>query len=167
MKINDVVETNTHIYFWGSIFSNFYYTMFQYKGIKVNTSEQAFMLAKAVTFNDKSTAKLIADSRTPQEAKKLGRLVKNYNDNIWDSKRYQIMVEVLKEKFNNPELKKALLSTKDKILVEGSPYDKIWGVGLHYKDEKIKDEKNWKGQNLLGKALMEVRDFYEDELSRN
>ena len=67
------------------------------------------------------------------------------------------MVNVLKSKFQIPELKEALLRTGDRIIVEASPYDKIWGVGLEENDPRILNEKNWRGQNLLGKALIEVR----------
>jgi len=68
------------------------------------------------------------------------------------------MVDVNMDKFgSNPYLKDILLSTGNKTIVEASPFDTIWGIGLHWKDDKVLDEKNWNGQNLLGKALMEVR----------
>ena len=96
-----------------------------------------------------------------KEAKAGGRSVRNYNDKIWSEKRYQIMVNVLKEKFRKPELQEILLATGNKCLVEGSPFDKIWGVGIAFNDDRIFDEKNWRGQNLLGKALEEVRAYYQ------
>ena len=83
---------------------------------------------------------------------------KNYKDKIWASRRYQAMVDALTAKFQDPELKRILLNTGDRILVEASPYDRIWGIGLSEQSPFIYDEKNWKGQNLLGKALMEVRE---------
>ena len=70
------------------------------------------------------------------------------------------MVNVLKEKFRNPKMRQILLDTGDKTLVEGSPFDKIWGVGIADNDDRILNEANWRGKNLLGKALEEVRDFY-------
>ena len=71
------------------------------------------------------------------------------------------MVEVLKAKFQRADLRKILLATEDRTLVEASPYDRIWGVGLAVEDSRILDERKWRGQNLLGKALMEVRDYYK------
>ena len=95
-----------------------------------------------------------------KEAKAQGRKVRNYNDQIWSEKRYDIMVNVLKEKFRSPEMRQILLNTGDKTLVEGSPFDKIWGVGIADNDDRILNEANWRGHNLLGKALEEVRDYY-------
>ena len=84
-----------------------------------------------------------------------GRYVQNFNQSVWDTKKYDIMKRGLIEKFSqNTELKKALLDTNDAILVEASPYDTIWGIGLGEKDAKIK---KWRGENLLGKALIDVR----------
>lgn len=80
----------------------------------------------------------------------------NY-DRIWSAKRYHAMVQALEAKFTDPELRQILLDTGDRIIVEASPYDRIWGVGLSENDDDLYAG-NWKGQNLLGKALMEVRD---------
>lgn len=148
------------VFFWGyqSPFSNFHNCKpFNHNGYIVYNSEQAFMLEKALMF-DKSMVSSILSARKPAEIKKLGRQVKNYNDKIWNEKRFDIMVNVLRSKFSNPELKEKLLATEDKILVEASPYDRIWGIGLDEKSAKRIDPKYWKGQNLLGKALMLVRD---------
>jgi hypothetical protein len=93
----------------------------------------------------------------PQDAKGIGRQIRNYNDRIWSAKRYHAMVQVLEAKFEDPELKEILLATGDRIIVEASPYDRIWGVGLSEEDDDLY-KGNWKGQNLLGKALMEVRE---------
>lgn len=71
------------------------------------------------------------------------------------------MVEILKAKFANPRLKQILLDTGERELVEGSPYDTIWGVKLDWQSNEILDRNNWRGRNLLGEALMEVRDFYK------
>ena len=155
-------ETATHVYFWGDEdpFSNFYKSPFVYKGYTLLYSEQAFMLEKALLF-DKSKVATIVNAKSPKEAKAAGRSVRNYNDKIWSEKRYQIMVNVLKEKFRKPELQEILLATGNKCLVEGSPFDKIWGVGIAFDDDRILDEQNWRGQNLLGKALEEVRAYYQ------
>lgn len=159
--LREITETDTHVYFWGGQLSNFWQVNFSYKGYTVASSEQAFMLEKALTF-DPLMINPILSAKTPKLAKQLGRQIKNYNDEIWANKRYETMIEILKLKFSNPLLKRILLSTEDKILVEGSPFDKIWGVGIKYNDPKILDESNWNGSNLLGEALMEVRKYLKE-----
>lgn len=116
------------------------------------------MAQKAVLFGDIASATKIVNTSDPKEQKALGRLVNGFNEAVWNQHKLDIMVKGLLLKFGqNESLKQQLLATGDKILVEGSPHDKIWGVGLHYSDELILSEKTWRGQNLLGKALMEVR----------
>ena len=152
-------ETKTHIYFWGSEFSNFYRTEFIYKGLNFVTSEQAFMWEKAKFFGQDKIAVDILNSNNPAICKALGRSIPNFNFEECSKVCYEIMVAVNLINFTkNIVLYAHLLDTKNKTLVEGSPSDKICGVGLHYQDPAILDEKNWDGQNLLGKALMEVRD---------
>ncbi len=150
--------TDTHVYFWGSVFSNWAEAHFEHDGEIFENSEQAFIWEKALCFKDYEIANKILLINDPKLVKALGRKVKNFDDNIWLKKRYQVMLDVCYAKFQqNPELKKILLSTGNKIIVEASLYDKIWGVGLHWKDDAILDKSNWKGENLLGKILMEVR----------
>lgn len=141
-------------------FSNFYATAFEWEGYVVKSSEHAFMIEKALMFEPEK-APLIAKARIPKEAKALGRSIQNFCPQKWDNERYGIMVEILKAKFADPRLKKILLDTDDRELVEGSPYDAIWGVKLDWRSNEILDRNNWRGQNLLGQALMEVRDFYK------
>ena len=114
------------------------------------------MLEKANLF-DPSKVDAIAQATQPDKAKALGRAVQNYDDAVWSSVRYDKMVDVLRAKFKEPFMRDILLRTGDRIIVEASPYDRIWGVGLDVEDTRILDEKNWRGQNLLGKALMDVR----------
>ena len=85
-------------------------------------------------------------------------MVKNFDEEVWNQLKYQIMYEAVKAKFSNPILMKKLIDTKDKILVEASPYDKIWGIGLNETDAKKTLPTNWIGENLLGKVLMQVRE---------
>lgn len=151
-------ETNTHIYFWGTYLSNWFKCSFKDNDYQYSSSEAYLMVHKALLFNDKESAESVLKTNNPKKQKALGRKVKGFNEAIWNQNKFKIMVNGLMLKFEqNPELKKKLLETGNKIIVEGSPYDKIWGVGLHYEDELILNEKNWKGENLLGKALMEVR----------
>ena len=151
-------ETKTHIYFWGSIYSQWAKTSFVEENIKFSTAEQYMMYHKALLFNDNEIANKILKTNNPKEQKRLGRLVSGFNEGLWNEKKLNIVISGNLLKFSqNNKLKEELLRT-DKVLVEGSPYDKIWGVGLKYSDPKILNEKNWRGENLLGKALMVVRD---------
>jgi hypothetical protein len=117
------------------------------------------MSRKAAYFEDWVTFKKIIDEgKNPREAKKLGRQVKNFNADYWMEVCLDEMIDVNMAKYSqNPDLKTLLLSTGNKTIVEASPEDTIWGIGLHANDDRVLDEKQWKGQNLLGKALMEVR----------
>jgi ribA/ribD-fused uncharacterized protein len=151
-------ETATHIYFWGSYLSNWYKCSFKDDYFTYPSSEAYLMGHKALLFNDRDSAEKIVQTNDPKKQKALGRQVKGFNDTLWNQHKFDIMVKGLVLKFGQNEcLKRQLVATGDKILVEGSPYDKIWGVGLHYEDALILDEKTWKGENLLGKDLMEAR----------
>ena len=151
-----------HIYFWkptqpNGFLGNWYDSPFDKDGIHFINNEQYFMWAKQQLFdpNNKLLEKKILETNNPKDMKDFGRLVKNFNQTVWDEKKYDIMKTGLIEKFSqNPDLKIKLKETKNAILVEASPYDKIWGIGLDYKEAETKP---WKGENLLGKALMEVR----------
>lgn len=92
-KFHGMTMTDTHVYFWRNHtpFSNFYRKPFMYKGHKLLFSEQAFMIEKALQF-DPSKVDLIASVRHPQDAKSIGREIRNYNDRIWSAKRYHAMV---------------------------------------------------------------------------
>lgn len=152
--------TATHVYFYGmkEIYSNWNRATFIHNGITFQNSEQAFMWEKANFFKDEVMRDKIAQEFNPKEAKALGRFVAGYNDDKWNAVRYQYMVSVNVSKFRqNPFYMLTLLNTDKRILVEASPYDKIWGVGLGENDNLILDEKNWLGKNLLGKALIDVR----------
>lgn len=135
-------------------FSNFYPCTFTYKGITFNCSEQAFMYEKAMTFNDFETAKQILNETDPKTIKKLGRKVSNFNESKWSAIRYNIMLDINYEKYSqNNELKRVLLSTNNIEIVEDSPFDYIWGIG-----------RDGSGQNLLGKALMKIRDKFRKQI---
>ena len=157
------METETEIYFYTlknkfSYMSNFYKTNFIDKdGIKYICSEQYFMYHKCKTFDPDNNILLqtILIETSAAKIKKCGREFKNYNDTIWKEKRYNIMLEALRLKFNQNEIiKQKLLETKPKMLYEASKNDKIWGIGFYDKDAV---DKSKFGENLLGKALMEIR----------
>ena len=145
-------ETDTAIYFWGGIFSNFY----PLAGGSV-TSEKFFMMSKAILFNDEPSLKKIAMSASPMAAKRLGRKVKNFNPEVWDKMKEPAMMSALMHKFAiSPDFQVSLKESGNKLLVEASPDDSIWGIGFSEHDAEG-NEANW-GQNLLGKCLMELRD---------
>lgn len=151
---------NGYVFFWGEndVLSNFYPVAFRYKGLPMHSSEQAYMLEKAWFFEDTESADLLLKCTSPGMAKGLGRKVKGYDDTRWSEVRYAKMVEVLRAKFSADYPLEFLIATDKRILVESSPTDTIWGVGLSEATPLVLNPANWKGQNLLGKALMQVRD---------
>ena len=138
--------------------SNWYLSDFTVDGIKFSSMEQYMMYQKAVVFKDKDIASQILKTNDVARIKDFGRQVSNYNDSVWNGMRQIVIYKGLLEKFRqNEKLKKALLDTGDDILAECAVSDKIWGIGLSMKDSNQNDIKSWKGQNLLGFALMLVR----------
>jgi ribA/ribD-fused uncharacterized protein len=146
-------KTNKYLFFWegGSIFSqwnskkeyNKDYQFIDEKNIKYSSCEQYMMYQKAILFKDEKIAKEIMSIKDVKKIKALGRQVKNLNINIWDQHKFNIIVKANYLKFSqNIFFKEELLSYKDLIFVEASPYDKIYGVGLHYSDDKSSSLKN-------------------------
>ena len=98
-------------------------------------------------------------SKSPAEQKSFGKKVSGFNEQVWKNNRLDIMYRACYEKFSqNKDLFELLINSNNKILVEASPLDKIWGIGLHYDDDNCLDESKWNGENLLGIVLMRVRD---------
>jgi ribA/ribD-fused uncharacterized protein len=162
------METTDSIYFYGvtklhGYMSNFYNSDFNDtingKLIKFNCSEQYFMYYKCLTFdpNNKKLLKNILNETKPMVIKKYGRQVNNFVLDVWNEKRYEIMVNALRLKFKqNQDIKDALKNTGNKEIYEASPYDNIWGTGFDYTCAFTIDKADF-GTNLLGKALMKVR----------
>lgn len=147
-----------HVFFWGGPFSQWIEGDFTIDGKTFNTCEQWMMYNKAKLFNDNETAEAIMETPFPNEQKALGRKVKNFDDAKWMEVAYDIVVEGNRAKFNqNPDLLKELEATRGKLLVEASPYDKRWGIGMGAGDPGINNPANWKGDNLLGEAITQVR----------
>ena len=118
-----------------------------------------FMAQKALLFEDKDTYNKIMEAEHPKKYQSLGRKVKNFSETVWNQHKYNIVVEGNFCKFSqNENLKSFLLGTSSRILVEASPYDAIWGIKMAADDKNIENPLMWKGENLLGFALMEVRD---------
>ncbi|MES2597579.1 MAG: NADAR family protein [Verrucomicrobiota bacterium] len=131
---------------------------FAIDGITYTTAEHYMMAEKARLFRDKATLAEIIAAKSPAIAKKLGRQVTNFDENLWLRHRWDIVVRGNAAKFaQHAELKTFLLQTGDRILVEASPFDRIWGIGMSATHPDAERPQNWKGLNLLGFALMEVR----------
>ena len=122
-------------------------------------AEQYMMAEKARLFGDEETEKQIMEATDPKQMKALGRKVKNFKEKIWLKLRYSVVLNGNYLKFaQNKDMRDILLSTGDKILVEASPLDIIWGIGYSKNNAEAAIPQNWRGSNLLGFALMEVRD---------
>ncbi len=133
--------------------SQWYRAPFKEDGIQFFNAEQYMMYQKAMLFNDEKTAARILRQSDPKKIKALGREVRGFREDVWEDNKYQIVVQGNLLKFgSNQNLLKMLTNTGDAYLVETSPYDRIWGVGT-----SSANPDDWNGQNLLGKALMEVR----------
>lgn len=138
--------------------SNWYYSDFVIDNIRFNSVEQYMMFSKAMLFHDMARANSILKTRDFRYMKQLGREVANYNDFEWSSFRYSIVKNGVRAKFiQNHDLVTKLLSTGSSLLAECVVYDKIWGIGLSMTDPNRLNPVKWRGQNNLGKTLMEIR----------
>ena len=139
--------------------SNWYLSQFSVDEITFSSMEQYMMYKKAVCFQDYDTADRILEMEDVSQIKKLGRKVSNYDENSWNGVRQIVVYRGLLEKFGqNDELKKLLLETGDSVLAECAVKDRIWGIGLSMTNPDRMDRACWMGQNLLGSALMMVRE---------
>jgi ribA/ribD-fused uncharacterized protein len=152
--------TDKMVLFWGDedIYSNFFPSAFTIDNVTYRFVEQFMMASKARCFGDYTSERKIMAESVPLAIKRLGRGVQGYVEEVWVAQREDIVFQACLAKFQqNPVLAQQLLETGDRILVEASPYDRIWGVGLGEKDPRALDPNKWRGQNLLGKVLMRVR----------
>lgn len=146
-------------FFWNGPFSQWSSSPFEFEGMKFNRAEQFMMFCKAVLFEDYSTAKKIMSEDHPGVQKKLGRGVKGFDIPTWAKVARELVYVGNYCKFSqNRDHKNALVKTAGTTLVEASPYDKIWGIGLAEGDPKTKNRKTWDGKNWLGEVVTKVRD---------
>jgi ribA/ribD-fused uncharacterized protein len=133
-----------------------------YSELDFNCCEQWMMACKAALFNDKETFLEIMKESSPAKQKDLGRSVKNYNQDIWDEYKFEIVLRGNYSKFGqNLELKEFLYSFNSfTIFAEASPWDKVWGIGLGPDDPRSLDINTWQGKNLLGRAITDIRQYY-------
>lgn len=152
--------TERFTFFWNGPFSQWHLSDFTVNDITFNCAEQYMMYEKAMLFEDYDTAVKILETDDPWEQKALGRIVSNFDPNQWNKVARDIVFAGNVAKFTqNDQLKEVLLETKGTILVEASPHDKIWGIGLRAKDPRALNRETWRGTNWLGEVLTEVRDF--------
>lgn len=158
-----------YLFFWGhqqkgsevtkTCFSQWYPADFTLGETNYPTAEHFMMAEKARLFGDEAMLAKIKAASHPGEAKQLGRQITSFSQETWNSHKFEMVVKGNLAKFSqNPSLKQFLLNTGQRILVEASPIDPIWGIGLAAEDRAATVPQNWQGENLLGFALMKVRD---------
>lgn len=137
---------------------------FESEGRRFLSSEQALMHAKALLFGDAEMAARILAARTSWMARELGGRVRGFREDAWAERRHGLAVAANLPRFaQNPSLRDFLLSTEDAVLAESSPVDRVWGIGLDESDRHARDPRRWPGLNLLGFALMEVREALRNQ----
>ena len=161
--------TVDYLLFWGhspkrpdvtdaSCLSQWFPARFELDGISYATAEHFMMAEKARLFGDESALARILASTSPSEAKAHGRSVQNYSDAAWERARLEAVVRGNVAKFGQNEALGAFLrSTRERVLVEASPRDRIWGIGMGASNPDARIPARWRGRNLLGFALMEAR----------
>ncbi len=167
----DEGNTANYIFFWGhqpredgvpgkNCFSQWYDSPFELDGVRYFTAEHYMMAEKARLFGDREAEAKVLACTHPGEAKKLGREIRGFDNRVWYGKRVEIVVKGNHARFSQHErLRDYMLSTGTRVLVEASPVDAIWGIGLAADHRDATNPHRWKGLNLLGFALMEVREM--------
>lgn len=146
-------------FFWRGPLSQWPKSEFFVNDIKYNCAEQWMMAKKAELFEDFDTLDQIMSESSPKEQKALGRTVQNFDLPIWEANARRIVYRGNFHKFyQNDEFREALFATKGKTLVEASPVDRIWGIGLAEDNPDALDRTKWLGKNWLGETLTKVRD---------
>jgi ribA/ribD-fused uncharacterized protein len=159
MRVDEVISLDDkYIFFWGGPYSQWIPSEFIVDGITYNCAEQYMMAEKARLFKDEQALRIIMNARDPATQKATGRRVQNFDQTEWEKIARLVVYRGTLAKFTqNRELLAELLDSRDKIIVEASPYDTIWGIGLSEDDPKRFNESEWRGTNWLGEAIMQVR----------
>jgi len=150
--------------FWGGTFSQWAKYDMDIDGVKYNCCEQYMMAEKARLFDDQEMLEKIMSLKDPREQKKCGRKVKGFDREKWEAIARDVVYKANYAKFTqNENCLHTLKEQEGKTIVEASPYDKIWGIGLSKDDPRAKDKSQWEGTNWLGEAIMQVRDKLIEE----
>lgn len=153
-----IVNHNDFHFFWSGPFSQWHPSNFTIENVQFNCAEQFMMYQKALLFNDFDSAEKIMEAKSPVQQKALGKLVKNFDLNLWQQNCKLIVYRGNLTKFcQNPALYIDLMKTGNKTLVEASPYDSIWGIGLLETDPRALNRSEWKGTNWLGEILTKLK----------
>lgn len=146
-------------FFWGGPFSQHHPSRFTLDGERFPTAEHYMMWRKARLFGDAEIAAEILTAPKPAAAKSLGRKVRGFEHAVWNAEKVRIVEAGSDAKFRQNEgLRRRLLNTAPALLVEASPFDTVWGVGLAAEDPRIQDPASWLGENLLGQILTRTRE---------
>ena len=157
--------TDKYVFFYGGIFSQWAPSVFSIEGITYNCAEQYMMAKKALLFKDKEQLQKIMNSDHPRDQKYYGRQVKDFDTEKWDLVYKKYIYEANYAKFTqNKAMLDELISYGDREIVEATPTDKIWGIGLAVDDPKIHDKSNWQGTNWLGEVIMRVKTDIESKI---
>lgn len=167
-------ELGGFLLFWGhnqrsemtdkSCLSQWFDCRFTADGREYHTAEQYMMAHKAMLFGDDKILEEIMSADNPAVYKKLGRKIRGFDEEVWEQHRTDIVIEGNMAKFSqNEQLKQFLLSTAPGVIVEASPYDSIWGIGIAADMPDARNPEKWRGSNLLGFCLMEVRERLMNE----
>ena len=153
-----MIVTDKYVFFYGGICSQWYPSKFTIDGIEYNCAEQYMMAKKAELFGDKEHYDLIMDTDDPSWQKAFGRAVKNFDKKKWEEVAKKHVYDANYAKFDqNIDLLAELISYGDREIVEASPTDRIWGIGLGLNNKNIYDRRLWDGTNWLGEVIMKVR----------
>lgn len=146
-------------FFWNGPFSQWHRSAFQLDGFVYNTAEQYMMAEKARLFGDTAILEKILKADHPRDQKALGRRVACFNETRWNAAAKSVVFKGNRAKFTtHRDLLAELLATKGTTLVEASPLDTIWGIGLAADNPDASDRSKWRGQNWLGEVLTDLRD---------
>jgi len=146
-------------FFWSGPFSQWDPSPFTIEGVLYNCAEQYMMAEKARLFGDSEMESRIMAALDPADQKHFGRQVRGFNDTVWQVHARDIVTRGTRAKYSqNERHRRLLLSTRGTTLVEASPHDRIWGIGLRGNDPKAKSRSTWRGTNWLGEILTKVRD---------
>jgi ribA/ribD-fused uncharacterized protein len=152
-------------FFWKGPLSQWFKRDFIVEGVKYCTAEQYMMASKAILFNDKLAHKKIMEATNPYDQKAYGRNVEDFDVGKWQAVSKEIVFKGNYEKFTqHDDFKCLILSTGTKTLVEASPHDKLWGIGLSEDDPRALDRATWLGRNWLGEVLTNVREQIRKEI---
>lgn len=163
---DDDVPGERFTFFWKGRFSQWEASPFDVGGTRFLHAEQYMMYAKALLFGDHAAANRILEAVEPAEVKLIGRGVSGFEPRIWEMFREGVVLTGSLAKYTqNRELRDALMATRGTTLVEASPFDTVWGIGLAEEDPRARDRAQWRGMNLLGRILTRVREALAYEAS--